>query len=530
MVTPRHVEPQTHGSGNRLSRLPATKVAMTLFFGRLARWFGLTMGIVVVVSLLAAPPSVEGRTTPYRAGGRITLDTNLLSKSGLSAWAIDEYLASTTSLPNLGSAFLDAERKYGVNARFLIAAALHESNWGASYIAQNKHNLFGYNAYDHCRSTCASDFDSYAKGIDGVASFMKRAYLVSSGRWWGGSPTLRAMQKRWSSSGTWGVSVSRIANGLDFSSLRDRNIKFAAPSARGALHSEGEASFDLDWKGNLPSGITFVATWTPVLLDREVEMLKPVEAPVIENPSDIAQSDGPAIEPAATPTATAPIVTPEPFTTKADEKSISASKVRLDVKTPAEPGVYLVTFEARDRDGFTLPAADHTHVPSIETRLWAPHSVGYSVEASGDGSSAAVTVTNMGSAAIPAIDPNAPPAKSPQPIAIEPTGDIAPATEPVPAPTVTRFIVRAFGAGLLDPTGNILVDILLTEDLAPGASVTAVIPNTSTVTGSPSKYLVAELRVLDDPTYLAATPAKGFFYPVAPPMIPKQDSIGSPAR
>ena len=88
------------------------------------------------------------RATRYHAGGAITLDTNLLSKSGASAWAIDEYLKATTSLPPLGTAFIAAEKRYGVNARFLLAAAMHESGWGTSYISRDKHNLFGYNAYD----------------------------------------------------------------------------------------------------------------------------------------------------------------------------------------------------------------------------------------------------------------------------------------------------------------------------------------------------------------------------------------------
>src|SRR6185503_3899341 len=131
-------------------------------FSRLAHWSSLTMATVVFIGLLAVPSSAEARTTAYHPGGRITLDTRLLSKSGLSAWAIDEYLKSETSLPPLGSAFLLAERTYGVNARFLLAAALHESGRGTSYIARTKHNLFGYKAYDHCPSTCAGSFTDYA--------------------------------------------------------------------------------------------------------------------------------------------------------------------------------------------------------------------------------------------------------------------------------------------------------------------------------------------------------------------------------
>src|SRR5262245_54010960 len=86
----------------------------------------------MLLTTLAVVPA-EARmphARPYRIGGPIRLDTNLLSRSGASAWAIDAYLAANTSLPPLGTAFMAAERKYGVNARFLLAAALHESGWG----------------------------------------------------------------------------------------------------------------------------------------------------------------------------------------------------------------------------------------------------------------------------------------------------------------------------------------------------------------------------------------------------------------
>src|SRR5262245_51709826 len=92
----------------------------------------------ILLATLAIVP-VDARsphTRAYRVGGRISLDTNLLSRSGASAWAIDEYLAAHTSLPRLGTAFMAAERKYGINARFLLAAALHESGWGSGAIAR----------------------------------------------------------------------------------------------------------------------------------------------------------------------------------------------------------------------------------------------------------------------------------------------------------------------------------------------------------------------------------------------------------
>ena len=97
-----------------------------------------------------------------------------------------------------------AERKYGINARFLLAAALHESGWGSGYIARAKHNLFGYNAYDRDPVRYANAYATYAANIDDTARFIKDTYLTPGGRWWGGRPTLRSMQRFWSSSHRWG--------------------------------------------------------------------------------------------------------------------------------------------------------------------------------------------------------------------------------------------------------------------------------------------------------------------------------------
>ena len=171
-------------------------------------------GVVAPVADAALP-----RARQYHVGGRITLDTNLLSRSGASAWAIDEYLRANTPLPALGAAFMAAEEKHGVNARFLLAAAMHESGWGTSSISRVKHNLFGYNAYDRDPGRYASAYRGYAAGIDAVARFMKEAYLTPGGRWWSGRPTLRAMQRYWSSSGTWGERVSRIASSIRLETL-----------------------------------------------------------------------------------------------------------------------------------------------------------------------------------------------------------------------------------------------------------------------------------------------------------------------
>src|SRR3954452_23869266 len=145
------------------------------------------LALVTVLTIQASPVDAAGRVRPYHVNGRFGLDTDLRTASGWSAWAIDEWLARETPLRGLGSAFMHAERRYAVNAKYLLAHAMHESDSGTSFIAKSKHNLFGYNAYDRDPSGAATGFHDAAKGIDAVAEFVDRAYLSPSGRWWTGA-------------------------------------------------------------------------------------------------------------------------------------------------------------------------------------------------------------------------------------------------------------------------------------------------------------------------------------------------------
>ena len=78
-------------------------------------------------------------------------------------------------------AFYDAERKYNINGVFLTAIAIHESGWGKSNIAKDKHNLFGFGAYDASPYESAITFETYADGVDAVAEWLISNYLNDSG-------------------------------------------------------------------------------------------------------------------------------------------------------------------------------------------------------------------------------------------------------------------------------------------------------------------------------------------------------------
>lgn len=77
--------------------------------------------------------------------------------------------------------YIEAERRYGVNAIFLYAIAQNESQNGRSTIAKNKNNLFGWTGSDgHMK------FDSVEKCIYYVAEALQNNYLNPDGRWFEG--------------------------------------------------------------------------------------------------------------------------------------------------------------------------------------------------------------------------------------------------------------------------------------------------------------------------------------------------------
>ena len=115
----------------------------------------------------------------------ITMD--LRTKSSVTAAQINAYIArnatsANSALYNKGSIFINAANKYGVNALYLAAHAIHESNFGKSTISLAKNNLFGYGAYDAAPFVGAVKFHTIESNIEFIAQMMKATYL-NEGYW-----------------------------------------------------------------------------------------------------------------------------------------------------------------------------------------------------------------------------------------------------------------------------------------------------------------------------------------------------------
>lgn len=442
----------------------------------------------VAVAALAALLLVAGtvpvadaglpRARAYVVGGPITLDTNLLSTSGTSAWAIDEYLQATTPLPPLGAAFLDAEARYGVNARFLLAVALHESGWGRSYIARVKHNLFGYNAFDRDPVRFASAYPTYAANVDDTARFIHDAYLTPGGRYWLGQPTLRSMQRYWSSSQVWGTSISRMASSIRLRSLAGTSIDFAAPVVPAPIHAGDTTTVGLTWSGPaIPSGVEFAATWQPIALDSEVVAAGTSTGGSLGAEAAVAAAS--PSSPATGPVGGAGLDPTGPTTLATTRVRTAAGAVDLAVAVPEAPGDYMLDVEMRDSGGGALPAAQQADIPSVEVRIWGDRTVSYEVEPSQDGTGSVVQVTNMGRSA---IHPS-PPADVGRPADTEPLG----------APIL---LVSTSGTDSPAPRPFRLLTLPLAAELSPGATITFFVAGETVTASGATNWLLVDVTAL----------------------------------
>lgn len=505
----------------------------------------LVAALVAVLLVSVAAPAADARlpkAKAYRVGGPITLDTNLLSDSGASAWAIDAFLSAHTPLPALGAAFIAAERTYGINARFLLAAALHESGWGRSSIARIKRNLFGYNAFDRDPLRYANAYRSYAANIDDTARFMKEAYLSPGGRRWRGQPTLRSMQQSWSSSGSWGVSIARMATSIQLATLAGRSIAFAAPVVGGPLHGGDEASIELAWKGGaIPDAIGFVGTWEPIRLDADAIAAATLAAgtqpmgeegylgdgPATADPDAVAGAlaapalgagslaapspDTPADAGDAGPSSPSIAAgAPAPSAIVARRVHADAHAIHLAVTAPVDPGLYSLHLEMRDAGGTLLPPAQRIAIPSAEVRIWGDRAVSYGIEASADGTGALVHVTNMGRTVIP----------------VRPVAPSQEWLDRAAEPDRTVVTVTASGGPGSDAPQAIATWPLVT-DLPPGASIDFEVPGIAATTGRSASRLTVAMSVPGDPTWLAAYPPALAWFPIGTEAGP--DSGPSPS-
>ncbi|MBS4200618.1 SH3 domain-containing protein [Bacillus sp. FJAT-49732] len=112
---------------------------------------------------------------------------DLRTQSPVAAAQINNYIANyekssgkKSVLSGKGQVFINSGNKYGVNALYLAAHAIHESAFGTSSLSFGKYNFFGFGAFDATPYVGAYRFPDIDSSIDFIASEMKSTYLNPS--------------------------------------------------------------------------------------------------------------------------------------------------------------------------------------------------------------------------------------------------------------------------------------------------------------------------------------------------------------
>ena len=135
--------------------------------------------------------------------------SNVSQPSNLTPEELEVALEGT-GLAGLGQYFITAEETYGVNGVFLTAIAALESGWGTSHYAQQRNNLFGYQANDSNPDN-ATYFSSKAEAIYLVGRKLSENYLNPNGVYYNGA-TPSGVNVKYCSSEDWATKVVSIMN------------------------------------------------------------------------------------------------------------------------------------------------------------------------------------------------------------------------------------------------------------------------------------------------------------------------------
>ena len=134
-----------------------------------------------VISDAVSEKASENKTTKNLT---LSVNSDLRVASNVTPEEIDLMLEGT-KLNGLGSAFVEAEQKYGVNALYMMGLACLESGFGNSAFAQKRNNLYGWNAVDSNPNN-ASSFSSKKEATLYVASKLQSNYLTEGGAYFEG--------------------------------------------------------------------------------------------------------------------------------------------------------------------------------------------------------------------------------------------------------------------------------------------------------------------------------------------------------
>ena len=165
--------------------------------------------------------TLERKAAERASNAGLSFDIALNKPSGFSLEQFQKALTDSNDtnkiFENNAEYFYLIEQQYNINGMFVAAVGIHESAWGTSRIAQNKHNLFGYGAYDSNPYNGAYSFIDYSECIDLVARVFTKYYInkpdtiiydgnYANGKYYSGN-TLSAVNVKYATDKNWANAV-----------------------------------------------------------------------------------------------------------------------------------------------------------------------------------------------------------------------------------------------------------------------------------------------------------------------------------
>jgi len=150
------------------------------------------------------------------AAASYTIDSDLTQIVDVTGGQLDaavESISSGSPLVGLGDTWIAAQNEHDINAVYMVAHAALESAWGRSSIAQEKNNIYGFDARDICPAECADGYASFAQCVHEVMTYIDAEYLTPSGNYYEGT-SLRAMNVHYATDNQWAEKIASIMNDL----------------------------------------------------------------------------------------------------------------------------------------------------------------------------------------------------------------------------------------------------------------------------------------------------------------------------
>jgi len=141
----------------------------------------------------------------------------------------EKIFKKNSSLPICGDMIMDMARWLSINPDFILALMLHESGCGTASIFKEKHNPFGWRAYDKAPRESADFFCSTFGAIAFIMYRIRTLYFSESGKYFKGA-TLKGLNMNYSRDkiepydpATWAEKVCAWMNRIDKFLIKERS-------------------------------------------------------------------------------------------------------------------------------------------------------------------------------------------------------------------------------------------------------------------------------------------------------------------